>query len=174
MRVLISLLFSFLLIGCGAGGPVYTIKPPETGKARLVIYRTAAAGSAIDMSHVLVDKKMVGGLWRGSYIEIDVKPGKHNAIVYFHNQSKPPINFPLPVRIDVTLKPNETKYIKYDVYVAHQYNMYVFKMVSDLAAVKKEIAIQELTQKKYQESEYFDKKVKLPHNKQLDDYISKL
>lgn len=173
MKILISILFSFILIGCGASGPLYAVKPPKTGKARLVICRAPGAGSAIDISHVLVDKKMVGGLWRKSYIEIDVKPGRHSVIVYFHQNQKPPINIPQPVRIDVTLKANETKYIKYNVYVAHAYSMYTFKMVADLETIKKEKAIKELSQG-YKESEYFDENINLPNNKWLDDYISKL
>lgn len=174
MKVIISILFSFILMGCGASGPVYTVKPPQTGKAHLVIYRTPTAGSSIDKSHVLVDKKMVGALWRESYIEVDVKPGKHNVIVYFHQPGgEPTISVPKPVRIDVTLKPNETKYIKYDVFIPYYYSMYVWKSIGDLEVVKRDKAIQELSQK-YQESEYFDENVKLPVNKWLDNYISKL
>ncbi|MEQ1697727.1 MAG: DUF2846 domain-containing protein [Hyphomicrobiaceae bacterium] len=103
------------LAGCASSGP--TGKEILTGslqphKARLVIYRTAIMGFAVQPNYI-VDGKSVAPAQPNGFVVCDIAPGKHNASV---DNPSANINFGGgSEKADVTLKAGETRYIRADI-----------------------------------------------------------
>ena len=124
---------ALLLAGCASGGltgkEALTLAP-EPQKARLVIYRTAIYGMAVQPSYI-VNGKPVAPAQPSGFVVCDLTPGPHAVTV-----DNPSINVNFgggTDKVDVNLKPGETQFIRADM------NMGLTMGVVTLTEVKEKV-----------------------------------
>ena len=110
ISALLAVVSIMSITGCATFGPKYSamknaIVPLSEGKGRIVFYRPSSFYGVAMQPDILLNGKIVGVSRSGTVFYVDVNSGKHQVTV-------PAILYPGETRIDITIFPNETVYVK--------------------------------------------------------------